>query len=199
MRRPSDSSLTSKLPRWGGEVVSLTPEKARQLEKAHQKLIDELAEVRRRFDAADDDWQYSLLMVLRQYCRVIGIERKLIDPLERMRLDVGDAILRKRRRDEGKGNARRMPAPKSAALEVSAACVTVLKERGDYSNVDDAVTFVARATGIQRETIKGFRDNLSRRLVSEEVLQSYPNILAMVRQWPTAENAKDSRRFAAIC
>jgi hypothetical protein len=53
MRRPSDSSLTSKLPRWGGEVVSLTPEKARQLEKAHQKLIDELAEVRRRFDAAN--------------------------------------------------------------------------------------------------------------------------------------------------
>jgi hypothetical protein len=199
MRRPSDSSLTSELPRWGGEVVRRHRRAAdqqqshpgrRTLEKAHQKLIDELKKVRGRFDAADDDWQHSLLMVFREYCRMIGIERKLIDPLERMRLDVGDAILRKRRRDEGKGNARRMPAHKSAPLEVSAACVTVLKERGDYPNVDDAVRFVARATGIQRETIKGFRDNLSRRLVSEDVLQSYPNILAIVRQWPTAEMRK---------
>jgi hypothetical protein len=136
----------------------MTPEQARQ------KLVDSLKEVRNRWDAGADDWQHSLLSTFCEYSLAIGIDPRLLHPLERMRLEVDQGILTARRRQDGKSGTP-LPASRAISLLVAAAAVTVLKERG--SSISEAERAVARATGIERKDIKSFRDNLARGLFAE--------------------------------
>jgi hypothetical protein len=156
-------------------------------EEAHQRLVDSLIEVRKRCDAGADDWQYSLLTTFRKYAQAVGIDPKLLHPLELMRLEVADAIRNTRRRKEGKTGTP-MPAPRAISLSVAAAAVTVLKERG--SGVSEAERTVARATGIEQKAITTFRDTLNRGIFAADVKQGYEAHLAEVRGWRTADLLK---------
>ncbi len=52
-----------------------------------------LEEVRRQFDANDDSWRHSMLRTMRNLIMSIGVERRLIEPIEHMRQDDSGAYL----------------------------------------------------------------------------------------------------------
>jgi hypothetical protein len=166
----------------------MTPEEARE------KLIEALTEARKRYDAGADDWRHSLLQTFREYSQAIGVERRLLDPLQKMLFEVDDEIYKARRRNEGKTGTI-MPVGRGLPLAIAAACVTVLKERRAHASVAEAEKFVAHITGIERKTIKGFRDNLNRGRLSEEVSGAYRNALATARLWPTSAMPKALARL----
>jgi hypothetical protein len=161
----------------------MTPEEARQ------QLIASLVEVGKQHAAGADGWQHSLLRTFREYSLAIGIDRKLLNPLQRMLFEVGNEILKARRRKDGKPGTL-MPAGRSITLAVAAAAVTTLRERGDCSSIPEAERIVANATGIERKAVKGFRDTLNRGLVAGDVAKAYEIALADVRQWPTGDLLK---------
>ena len=123
-------------------------------------LIQSLERVRKRFDAGADDWQFSLLRTFREYLNAIGVERRLADPVQAFLLQRTNEIMLERRRAAGRKGT---PTPfgTTAALAYTAAAVTTLRIRHGRG-LPDALTAVAKASGIERATIKEFRDNLSR-------------------------------------
>ena len=157
-------------------------------DEADRLLVASLREVRQAFDNDEDDWRHRLLRTYREYFKAIGLERPLLHPLQRMLNEVDDAILKKR-----SGRTRKAtPLGRSLALTVAAACVTVLYERGDYKPVAKAVQVVAKTSGIDRKIIKEFRDNLNRGRAPTVATNSYKEMLAAVRDWPTDGMLRES-------
>jgi hypothetical protein len=158
------------------------------LAAAHAKLTQELSKVREKFDAGADDWRHALLLVYVKYCRAVGIDRRLIEPILKMMLETDDAILRARRRDKG-DTKKSMPLDYASALTLTAAAVTFMKERG--STVPEAERAVASASGIDRKVIKGFRDNLNRGKAPRVATQSYEAALAAMSGLADADMLKE--------
>lgn len=127
---------------------------------AHASLLAALEEVRRRFEAGSDDWQYGLLRTFREYLREIGVDRRLIDPVQVMLMQNADATLLQRSRDEGQ-IGKKKPSKDVLPLAYAAAAVSILKDRHDFS-LSEALAAVARASGFQKTKIRTFRDNISR-------------------------------------
>jgi hypothetical protein len=123
------------------------------------RLFLALEAVRARFDVNADDWRYSLLRTFREYLRAIGVERRLIDPVEVMVLETGDRIKLERRRAQGQAGT---PAPSGRvfALAYAAAAVTAL--RAEQVRAREALKLVSGASRIDDKELKRFRDNLSR-------------------------------------
>ena len=154
-------------------------------EEAREKLIESLREVHKRFDDGADDWQYGLLRTFRQYSRAIGIERELLDPLEKMLLEAVDETFMARRRQGGETGTP-LPLARAAPLTFAAACVTVLKERGQFGSIPEAELAVARISGIERKKLKGFRDNINRGK-APAAAGGYPQAVADIKQWHTPD------------
>ena len=120
-------------------------------------LIHSLETVRKQLEDGADDWRYSLLTVFREYLRALGVERRLIDPVEKFRLETGDRIRHAR---GGQEEAPRNTSP-GIAMAYAAAAVTALRQWHDWK-LPDAIASVARTSGIDKGDLKNFRDNLSR-------------------------------------
>jgi hypothetical protein len=151
--------------------------------EARQELIVSLIHVRKLWDEGADDWQHALLRTFREYLRAIGVANELVHPLLRMLNDVDNEILETWRRRDGKAGTP-MPIGKAMTLSFAAAAVTVLKERGDFDSIDDAVKTIARSAGLPWKVVKQFRDNLNRHAFSDFVVNAYQQSLAEVRKWP---------------
>lgn len=123
---------------------------------ARQLLIRSLEKLRKQFDEGTDDWRYVLLKVFREYLRALGVERRLVDPLEKMLLEAGDAVMRTRGE---KGVARQTSS--AVAMAYAAAAVTALKLLHDVS-VPAALSSVSKLSGIDKRKLQKFRDSLSR-------------------------------------
>ncbi|MBB6407642.1 hypothetical protein [Mesorhizobium sangaii] len=127
-------------------------------------LMASLEEIRRKFEANDDDWRYSLLRTVREFLVARQIERRLFDPVQKMVMEEGHRILAARAREEARNN--RNKGPRSALWEIApmayaAAAVTYLRTTHKLS-LADALLKVARASKIKKGEIAKFRDNLSR-------------------------------------
>ena len=156
---------------WGWLRSSIAAETGAvmQPEDTQLKLIAALTEVRNRLDAGEDSWRFSLLRTFREYARAIGVERRLLDPIQKMMNETAEEIEQKRRTEQGKKG--RPSLNRAMPMTVVAAAVTILKQRGDYASIGEAEAAVARASGIDRTEIKHFRDNVSRRKVSKSVAE----------------------------
>ena len=161
------------------------------MDDPHAKLVQALTVVRKRFDEDADDWQHSLLRTYREYSLAIGIDRRLLHPLQKLLFEVDNLILNERRRKSGKQGTP-MPRDKASALTFAAAAVTLMKKRGDYATVEQAERAVAHAAGIERKTIKTFRDNLNRGKAPELATKAYQDILKKMKTWPTQALLKES-------
>lgn len=155
-------------------------------EEALEKLIEALAVVRKRFDEGTDDWRYSLLRTWREYSRAVGIERRLLDPLELMVLEAADATDKVRRKRERKA-VNRMSVPKSAVMIIAAASVFVLKSRGDYATGEEAEKAVVRATRLKHKVLHNFCHNIESWNYSDAVMQRYKESIAEIQTWPEAD------------
>ena len=153
-------------------------------ESPERMLVRSLEEVGKRLDAGADDWQHSLLMTYRRYSLAIGIQPHLLVPLQKMLFEV-DYTIRKERRLAQPGTPK--PDGEVAAMIVSAACVTVLKQRGDYRDIKSAVRAVAKATGIPAHQIENARGQLSRRGKWEQYADIHHYWLAVLKNWPSAD------------
>jgi len=131
--------------------------------EAMERLQEALEDVRRRFDERTDDWEYGVLLAFRQHLRAVGIERRLIDPVQAMMMARHDAVVLARRRAEGKTGTPK-PSLSVAAMAYAAAAVTTLRVRHKMK-LGEALAEVSRASGIRERDIREFRDNLSRRRV----------------------------------
>ncbi|RUX24204.1 hypothetical protein EOA13_31420 [Mesorhizobium sp. M7A.F.Ca.US.011.01.1.1] len=124
------------------------------------KLHEALETVRKCFDEGTDDWQYRAINTFRHYLQAIGFERRLIDPIEALKLSTGDAVLLARRRtDEKKGTPK--PTAERVVIAYAAAAVTTLKIRHGMK-LPQALEAVAKRSGLDKGTVGRFRDNLSR-------------------------------------
>ena len=144
-------------------------------------LLAALETVRKSFDDDADDWRYSLLRTFREYLRSRGFERRLIDPVEKLLLETGDAITLQRRRARGeKGTTR--PIGSTYALACAAAAVTTLKLRHGWT-LSGAIDRVSKASGIEARTLKAFRNSLSRghRHVPVGAIEAHEAALAEMR------------------
>jgi hypothetical protein len=124
------------------------------------KLRQALETVRKCFDDGADDWQYRALTTYRHYLQARGFERRLIDPIEAMVLANGDATLLARRRAEGVIGTPK-PSGEKLALAYAAAAVTTLRLKHGMK-LPEALTAVAKSSGLDKGTIRNFRNNLSR-------------------------------------
>jgi hypothetical protein len=150
----------------------------------HIKLVDALLEVRRKLDAGDDDWTFALLTTFREFCRALGFEPYLTDPILKMMMETQNEVLRSRRNNLGlKG---RPPDNRSLTLTIAAAAVSVLSDsrRVDHLKVVAAVDAVARASGLEKNEIKHFRNNISRGKVAPDVPPIYRELLQKFKTWP---------------
>jgi hypothetical protein len=158
--------------------------------EAREKLVAALTEVRKQWEAGADDWQFRLLRTFREYALAIGIERRLVDPIEKMRIDVADAVFKARRRQKGKAGTP-MPSGKALAHSSAAAVATVLKERGFCDTIEQAVGVAADGAKLKRKEVKTFRDNLNRYAFTEDIQRGYEVILAKYRSLTTAALIKE--------
>ena len=113
------------------------------------KLVVDLADVRWRFDEKRDEWRRLLLQVLRDYLRAIGFDREALDPLQQLIFEVSD---------ETDG---RKPMGEASAMVFAAAAVTVLKQRGDFATIKEALAKVHKLSGLDAKALNTFRNNLS--------------------------------------
>ena len=176
---------------------------------AHAKLVEALTETRRRFDAGADDWEHSLLRTMREYMLDVGIEKELIDPLQRLLNETNERILKGRRKSAGKSmNVRSVG--ESLSLTFAAACVTILKERAEYDDVAVAAKVVSRACGLDRKTIEEFRKNVGRSrtdrssgarvpVFQQEVVDGYWSNVRQVRGWTEDEILGALARLRRFC
>jgi hypothetical protein len=155
----------------------MTPEQARQ------KLISSLGDVRKAFAAGRDDWSYSLLTTLREHSLAIGVDSDLLKPLERLRQEIADPILKARGVKKGT-----MPSRQSIPMTAAAAAVSTLKGRG--MTVSEAANAVARASGLAEKAVKEFRDNIHRGHVAADVSAAYETFLAKTKDWSNADLLK---------
>ena len=102
------------------------------LEAARQLLTTMLTEVRRQFDEGAKGWQLSLVMAVKRYGGAIGIERELLDPLQHLMFELA------------KEPGQHKTTGDAAVWTIAAAAVTVLKHRGEFLSVADAIHGVAR-------------------------------------------------------
>lgn len=123
-------------------------------------FIQRLGETRRKFDAKDDEWRYSVLLAVRELLQGLGVERRLLDPIQMMVLDEGHRVLNERAKGEGQ-TAARSKLSDVAPWAYSAAAVTYLKIHQGLS-LDDALIKVAGASGINKEELKKYRKDLQR-------------------------------------
>jgi hypothetical protein len=165
------------------------------LEESRQKLIEALRVVRAAFDDGADDWRHRLMRTFREYSLDIGVDRELLDPLQKMLIETDDAILKARRRKDGK-RVKRLPLNHSLTRAFAAACVTELKRRGEYQTIPKAEHAVARIAGIERKTLKQFRDELNRGRGPMAV--GYSQQLAKIEQWSTFEILSALKRLAVF-
>jgi hypothetical protein len=159
------------------------------LEEARAKLIEQLGIVLEQFDKGDDDWQPSLLHTFFKYSEAIGVERKLLVPILKMYIDGREQVLKARRREDGV-SSKFVPHNRALALTAAAACVTVLKNRGDMASIGKAIEAVSKASGLEQKEIKKFRDGLHRATYSDEVLRSYEDMIKEVGGWATPDMLK---------
>jgi hypothetical protein len=157
-----------------------------QLDDARGKLIRALAEVHKHWESSADDWRYRLLHTIREYCRAIGIQRELIEPVQALLFETAESAVNERRRQAGERTPH-LPLNEASCLAMAAAVITELRERGESDNISAAVQTVARRSGIDRKRLKNLRDNINRGVASAEVVGSYQAILAKVQTWTTAE------------
>ena len=143
------------------------------------KLVVDLADVRWRFDEKRDEWRRLLLQVLRDYLRAIGFDREALDPLQQLIFEVSD---------ETDG---RKPIGEAGAMVFAAAAVTVLKQRGDFATIKEALAKVHKLSGLDAKALNTFRNNLSSgkksRNLRPAIIQHYETGLAKLREWPTAD------------
>jgi hypothetical protein len=163
------------------------------LEEARKKLIEALEVVSERFHGGSDEWQAALLRAFRQYCMEIEINNGLLLPLEKLRLDTVDTILRTRE-PAAAGQPKKRLA-EALALTFASAAVTVLKERGHFSSITEAERGVAVATEIDRKKIRSFRNSINSGTATEVALRAYPGYVAEVRSWPYIEALPRLSRF----
>lgn len=147
-------------------------------DEADDKLRHSLAEVGRKRKAKDDDWRYSLLRTLREYCKAIGIERPLIDPLQVMVFEVADQIFHERGE---KGSTK--PSGHTSSLAYATAAVESLKHHHRY-RASDAIVTVAKASGFDKKTLSEFRNQLSRSRAPKNAPSAYDAAFADMRGWP---------------
>jgi hypothetical protein len=150
------------------------------------RLRASLTEVRGRFDAGADDWRHSLLRTFREYCKAIGIERELIDPIQRMLFETDEAIFRGRRKAAGRQVNATSTLRDVVPLTVAAAAVTVLKPL--YPTVRDAAKAVGTASGIDWRKVNSFRDELGKRgKTSKTTKKGYHECVVTLKTWPADE------------
>jgi hypothetical protein len=147
------------------------------------KLREALETVRKCFDDGVDDWQYRALTTFRHYLSAIGMERRLIDPIEAMALQSADAVLLARKRSEGATGTPKASGEK-LALAYAAAAVTTLKDK-HRMKLPDALEAVSKASGIDKSTIKNLRDNLSRDAGNKRPSRRRPNAKPPKQRVPT--------------
>ena len=160
-----------------------------EAKEAREKLIAALTEVRHQWKAGADDWQYRLLRTFVQYALAIGVERRLVDPAQKMLIDVSDEVLKARRRKDGKAGTP-MSAGKAMAHSSAAAVATVLKERGVCDTIEQAVRVAANGAKLNRKEVKTFRDNCNRHAYTDDIVRGYEAMLAHYRKLPTADLVK---------
>jgi hypothetical protein len=149
-------------------------------DEAEAGLVASLQEVRRRFDDKADDWDYSLLRTFREYLSAIGVERRLIDPVQALLLSRADEIMNERRRNAGEIGTPR-PSGHTLAMAYAAAAVTTLRNRHSVK-LTEAVSRVAAAAGLAREDISRFRDNVSRGRAPRDAKPAHDAALAEMRE-----------------
>ncbi|TBB88095.1 hypothetical protein [Rhizobium ruizarguesonis] len=148
---------------------------------AHDQLIASLEVVRKAFDAKADDWQFSLLRTLREYLRAIGVERRLIDPVQAFLLQQTDDISLERRRAAGRTGTP-VPIGASGAMAYAAAAVTSLKVRHGI-RLPIALASVTKAAGMDKKALKDFRENISRKRVAAGALTAHDIAMTEMQEY----------------
>lgn len=146
-------------------------------DEADTKLRVSLNEVVRKLTAKDDDWQYSMLRTFREYCRAIGIERPLIDPIQVMIFEVADSIFHERGE---KGSTK--PSGYTSSLAYAAAAIESLNHHHRY-RAADAITKVAKVSGFDKKKLSSFRNQLSSSRAPKNAPSAYDMAFAEMRDW----------------
>jgi len=115
------------------------------------ELAIHLAKVRAAFDKKDESWRFALLIALKRFLQAAGLDRELLDPLQQLIFEQAG------RKGEHK------PLAEAAVMTVAAAAVTVLKHRGEFASIKDALASVACSSGLNEKQLRIFRNNLSSR------------------------------------
>jgi hypothetical protein len=93
--------------------------------------------------------------------------------------------------ETAKEKGQRKPINEAAIETMAAAAVTVLKDRGEFRNVDEAVRKIAGLSGLGSKQLSGFRKNLSsgRRSgnLRPEIVQNYDFAIAQLGRLPTPD------------
>jgi len=112
------------------------------------ELAIHLAEVRAAFDKKDESWRFALLIALKRFLQAAGLDRELLDPLQQLIFEQA---------------GRKGEHAEAAVMTVAAAAVTVLKHRGEFASIKDALASVACSSGLNEKQLRIFRNNLSSR------------------------------------
>lgn len=160
------------------------------IDAALGSLVQKLDQVRSAYDAEADGWEPFLLGTFAEFCREIGVEGRLIDPILSARYDRLDVTLRRREEREARAAGASIGPPRKAsraalALTMAAAAVTVLKERGDCASITDAEREVAKLSGIDRKKIRAFRNSILSSTATPVAIAEYPRHVAELKSWPT--------------
>lgn len=166
---------------------------AHLLAAAYVKLVEELTKVKTQRDRGDDDWEWSLVRVMWKYLEALEVPTELTAPVQAMLLAEHSEVERGRRRRAGDRRTLKTSG-EIAPMAAAAAFVTALAKHVDLPR---ALQVVSRKSGINRKTLKNFRDNCHRARLSPETLKGYHDALAMIEreQWSVEEVTEASARI----
>jgi len=85
---------------------------------------------------------------LKRFLQAAGLDRELLDPLQQLIFEQA---------------GRKGEHAEAAVMTVAAAAVTVLKHRGEFASIKDALASVACSSGLNEKQLRIFRNNLSSR------------------------------------
>ena len=99
---------------------------------------------------------------------LLGLEGYHTDPILKMMMEVQEEVLKHRRKQTGQKG--RPPENRTLGMAIAAAAGTALSDsrREPHMTVSDAITDMAKKSGIPKAEIKTFRDNVSRGKVGAE-------------------------------
>jgi hypothetical protein len=118
-----------------------------------ENLVASLDFVRGLYDGGDDRWRRVLVGVFRNYLLAIGVDRKLVLPVQALHLELWHEIDTKPRGEKS--------AAQTGPLAAAAAAVSFLKTKHGVK-LQDALDRVAKASGLDRGDIEEQRNRISR-------------------------------------